>query len=102
MLLGTVLTRASSLPVIVIGIAVLTVGFFGAHSVASASVSARAQTGKAQASSLYLFMYYTGSCVVGSLGGVFWNLGGWSGMTWMTGSLLLIAILISLWLRAEA
>jgi YNFM family putative membrane transporter len=101
MLLGTMLTRAGSLPVIVTGIAVLTVGFFGAHSVASASVSARVQTGKAQASSLYLFMYYAGSCVVGSLGGVFWNLGGWSGMTWMTGSLLSVAILIALRLRAR-
>jgi len=100
MLLGTLLTRADSLPVIVIGIAILTVGFFGSHSVASASVSARARTGKAQASSLYLFAYYAGSCVVGSLGGVFWSLGGWSGMTWMTGSLLLVAILVSLWLRA--
>jgi YNFM family putative membrane transporter len=100
MLLGTLLTRADSMPVIVLGIAVLTVGFFGSHSVASASVSARAQTGKAQASSLYLFAYYAGSCVVGSLGGVFWHLGGWSGMTWMTGSLLLVAILVSLWLRA--
>jgi YNFM family putative membrane transporter len=100
MLLGTLLTRADSVPVIVIGIAILTVGFFGSHSVASASVSARAQTGKAQASSLYLFAYYAGSCVVGSLGGVFWNLGGWTGMTWMTGSLLLVAILVSFWLRA--
>jgi YNFM family putative membrane transporter len=47
-------------------------------------------------------MYYAGSCVVGSLGGVFWNLGGWSAMTWMTGTLLALAIFIALWLRARS
>ncbi|CAB3770104.1 MFS transporter [Paraburkholderia humisilvae] len=102
MLLGTVLTRASSLPVIIVGIAVLTVGFFGSHSVASAWVGARAPVGKAQASSMYLFAYYAGSSVVGSLGGVFWSAGGWSGVTWMTGSLLVVAIVIALRLRATA
>jgi MFS transporter, YNFM family, putative membrane transport protein len=102
MLLGTALARASSLPVIVIGIAVLTIGFFGSHSVVSAWVGARAQVGKAQASSMYLFAYYAGSSVVGSLGGVFWSLGGWSGVTWMTGSLLVVSIAIAVRLRAAA
>jgi YNFM family putative membrane transporter len=101
MLAGTVLTRAGSLPVVVIGIAVLTIGFFGSHSVASASVSSRAQTSRAQASSMYLFSYYAGSSVVGSLGGVFWSIDGWSGVTWMTGSLLLAAIVIALWPPGE-
>jgi YNFM family putative membrane transporter len=101
MLIGTMLTRAGSLPVIVIGIAVLTIGFFGSHSVASASVSGRSLTSKAQASSMYLFSYYAGSSVVGSLGGVFWSFGGWSGLTWMTGSLLLAAIVIALWQRVK-
>jgi YNFM family putative membrane transporter len=101
MLIGTMLTRAGSLPVIVVGIAVLTIGFFGSHSVASASVSGRSLTSKAQASSVYLFSYYAGSSVVGSLGGVFWSFGGWSGLTWMTGSLLLAAIVIALWQRVK-
>ncbi|MBO0711373.1 MAG: hypothetical protein J2P47_08890 [Acetobacteraceae bacterium] len=34
-----------------------------------------ARTGRAQASSLYLFAYYLGSSVVGSVGGLFWNQG---------------------------
>ncbi|WP_118184336.1 MFS transporter [Paraburkholderia phosphatilytica] len=99
MLLGTVLTRASSLPVVIGGITVLTVGFFGSHSVVSAWVGARAQTGKAQASAMYLFAYYVGSSVVGSLGGVFWSVGRWSGVTSMTGVLLLVAIAIAVRLR---
>ncbi len=100
MLLGTALTRASSLPVIIGGIAVLTVGFFGSHSVASAWIGAHARSSKAQASSMYLFAYYLGSSVVGSVGGVFWSFRGWSGVTTMTGSLLVIAIAVAFRLRA--
>jgi YNFM family putative membrane transporter len=98
MLVGTVLTLSAHLWLIVLGVAVLTVGFFGTHSVASAWVGARAQTGKAQASSLYLFAYYLGSSVVGSLGGVFWKLRGWPGVVAMASALLLVAVAIALWL----
>jgi YNFM family putative membrane transporter len=74
MLAGMIMTLSGQLWVIVIGIAVLTLGFFGGHSVASGWVGAQARTNKAQASSLYLFAYYLGSSIVGSLGGVFWKL----------------------------
>jgi MFS transporter, YNFM family, putative membrane transport protein len=84
--------------VIIVGVAVLTIGFFGTHSIASAWVGARAQISKAQASSLYLFAYYLGSSVVGSLGGVFWHLYGWHGVTAMTSALLILGVAIALWL----
>jgi len=80
---------------IVAGIAVLTVGFFGAHSMVSAWVGARAKMGKAQASSLYLFTYYMGSSVVGSLGGLFWTWDGWFGVAAMTGLLVAAGIAIA-------
>lgn len=98
MLAGTAMTLSDRLWLIVAGVAVLTIGFFGTHSVASAWVGALARTSKAQASSLYLFAYYLGSGVVGSLGGVFWNLLGWSGVVCMTSGLLLLALAIALWL----
>lgn len=98
MLAGTVMTLSASLWLIVVGVAVLTIGFFGTHSVASAWVGARAQTSRAQASSLYLFAYYMGSSVVGSLGGVFWHLRGWPGVVSMTSALLILALAIALWL----
>jgi YNFM family putative membrane transporter len=101
MLLGTVLTCAGSLWVIVTGIAVLTVGFFSAHTTVSSWVGALAKVGRAQASSLYLFAYYLGSSVVGSLGGVFWSHGGWWGVTGMTGVLLVMAVSIAWRLRAR-
>jgi YNFM family putative membrane transporter len=96
MLAGVLLTLLSSLALIVTGIAVLTVGFFGAHSVASSWVGLRARHSKAQASALYLFFYYVGSSVVGSCGGLFWAASGWNGVVEFTTALLILAFLISL------
>ena len=96
MLAGIGLTLSGRLVPIVLGIAVLTVGFFGGHSIASATVGARAAQGKAQASSLYLFSYYAGSSLVGTLGGLCWNAAGWPGVAAMTGGLVVLAFLIAI------
>ncbi len=98
MLAGTVLTLAYTVWVIVLGMALLTFGFFGGHSIASAWVGARAQQGKAQAASLYLFSYYLGSSVVGSLGGLAWASHGWPGVIALNTTLLTAALLIAAWL----
>jgi YNFM family putative membrane transporter len=66
---------------VVIGIGVVTIGFFGAHSIASAWVGRRASGRRGQAAALYLFFYYLGSSVLGSAGGVAWTAAGWSGVT---------------------
>ena len=95
-LAGLLLTLMRPLPVIIAGIAVLTVGYFGAHSIASSWVGLRARHSKAQASALYLFFYYVGSSVAGSCGGLFWSAAGWRGVVEFTGSLVVLALLISL------
>jgi YNFM family putative membrane transporter len=95
MLVGTALTEARSVILIILGVIVVTFGFFGAHSIASGWVSARARHAKAQASSLYLFFYYLGSSVVGTTGGVFMGHFGWTGVTVMTGTLILIGLFLS-------
>src|SRR5699024_9044487 len=69
MLVGAALTLSPLLWCKVIGLAMFTFGFFGSHSVASGWVGKKAKTAKAQASSLYLFFYYLGSSVSGTLGG---------------------------------
>jgi len=74
---GVLLTLPASLPLIVVGLIVLTAGFFAAHSVASGWVGGRAPVAPAQASALYLCLYYVGSSVAGSVGGVFYAHGGW-------------------------
>lgn len=88
---GVLLTLLTPLAAIVTGIVVFTIGFFGAHAVASAWVGARAATARAQASSLYLLAYYLGSSVSGTGGGFIWSLWGWSGVVAMVLALLGIA-----------
>ena len=93
---GVALTLSTSLGVVIVGVALLTFGFFGAHSIASAWVGRRARRAKAQAAALYLFLYYVGSSVIGSLGGVFWQRHGWEGVVTLVSVLLGAALIISL------
>jgi len=48
---------------------------------------------KAQASSLYLFFYYLGSSISGTVGGFFWLHFGWGGITALITTLLLLAFI---------
>jgi len=89
---GTLLTLSTAIPWIVSGVGLFTCGFFGVHTIASSWVGRRAGTAKAQAASLYLFFYYLGSSISGTLGGVFWVRHGWTGITIMISILLLLAL----------
>ncbi|SDT58152.1 MFS transporter, YNFM family, putative membrane transport protein [Pseudomonas sp. Z003-0.4C(8344-21)] len=96
MFVGLALTMFAPLLLIIVGMLIFTFGFFGAHSVASSWIGRRATKAKGQASSLYLFSYYAGSSIAGTAGGVFWHLGGWSGIGLFIGVLLLIALGVAL------
>jgi MFS transporter, YNFM family, putative membrane transport protein len=93
---GVALTLPASLWLIVAGLVVLTIGFFAAHTVASGWVSARARVAPAQASALYLCLYYIGSSVAGSAGGVFWSRGGWTAVVLFAIALLAVALVSAL------
>jgi YNFM family putative membrane transporter len=93
---GVALTLPGSLAVIVAGLVVMTAGFFAAHSVASGWVGARAPVAPAQASALYLCLYYLGSSVAGSAGGLFWSRGGWPAVTLFAVALLVVALAAAL------
>jgi YNFM family putative membrane transporter len=97
---GVALLALDPLPVIVLGVALLTLGFFAAHSVASSWVGRRAQVAHAQASALYLIGYYAGSSLFGPLGGLAWSAGRWPGVTALATLLLATAFAVSLRLRA--
>ena len=99
MLAGAIVTLNGLLTLKIIGITVFTFGFFAAHSIASGWVSKRASHDKAQASSLYLFFYYFGSSVGGTVGGVFWMKYGWMGVIVMIALFLFIACVLSLLLK---
>lgn len=102
MLSGVVLTVFSPLPIIFIGMLLFSAGFFAAHSVASGWIGPRAKRAKGQASSLYLFSYYLGSSLAGTLGGVFWHQFGWTGVASFIGSLLVISLLVGTRLHHRA
>jgi len=102
MLCGLLLTLSSWLPLILLGVAVCTYGFFATHSVASSWVGRRASSNKALASALYLFFYYLGSSVVGSATGVMWGRAGWPGVVAVLSGALVLALLIALRLRMLA
>ncbi|MFF5816696.1 MFS transporter [Lysinibacillus capsici] len=99
MLAGAIVTLNGLLTLKIIGITVFTFGFFAAHSIASGWVSKRASHDKAQASSLYLFFYYFGSSVGGTVGGIFWMKYGWMGVIVMIALFLFIACVLSFLLK---
>ncbi|WP_244185108.1 MFS transporter [Sphingomonas aurantiaca] len=99
LIVGVALTAMTPLALVIAGIAVVTIGFFGAHSIASAWVGRRAQAARGQAAAFYLFFYYMGSSVLGSAGGVAWTHAGWPGVTAFCLVLGVAALVIGLVLR---
>lgn len=95
MLLGVAALSVPWLPSIVLGLALLTGGFFGAHAVASGQVGQRANGAKAQAASLYLCAYYLGSGVLGYAGGALWQYAGWFALMGGVAVAVLIAAAIA-------
>ncbi|MFQ3786807.1 MFS transporter [Halomonas sp. A29] len=95
---GTLITLSNSLAWIIAGLAVNSVGFFLAHSMASSWVSRQAQRARGSASALYLVFYYLGA----SLGSLwlepFWQRGGWFGIAIGSWLLLGVTLGIALWL----
>ncbi len=95
MLAGMLLTLSPALPVVFIGIALVTTGFFVGHAVASASVGPLAGANKGHAASLYLLFYYLGSSVLGSIAGWFWQHGGWNAVVALTAALALLGLALA-------
>ncbi len=101
-LLGLLVTLGEPLWLVVAGLAVFSAGFFAVHGVASGWVALRAGRlggGSGQAAAFYLFCYYLGSSVFGSVAGVAWAARGWSGVVTETGILLVLMSVLSLALR---
>lgn len=95
MFLGTALTWLPWMSTIILGVGLITFGFFAAHAVASSWAGHLAAGRQAQAASLYIVCYYIGASVTGTLAGVFWTTYGWTGVVGLalaqTGLALLVA-----------
>lgn len=102
-LAGALVTLPDALPLVLLGVLGVTVGFFAAHSVASGFVGRRAAllpgASPARASALYVLGYYAGSSIGGVLGGVAFDLGGWPALVGHVVALLLAALVLALHLR---
>jgi YNFM family putative membrane transporter len=97
---GVGLTLLPGLASMILGIILLTIGFFAGHAVASGWVGRLAAGTKGHASSLYLLAYYMGSSIIGSAGGWFWAEGGWPAVAGFTLTVQAVALLASLRLRS--
>ncbi|WP_328319257.1 MFS transporter [Streptomyces sp. NBC_00388] len=86
---GLLLSLSDTLAAVLLGLVLITAGFFAGHAVASSSVSRTAKKGRAQASALYQSAYYLGSSAGGALGAAAFHAGGWAG----TVALGLLAVL---------
>lgn len=98
MMAGVALTLAPPLVLFIIGMGLLTYGFFAAHSTASAWVGRRAGHAKGAASALYLLCYYAGSSLAGWAGGIFWARSGWAGVVGFDLVLFGLGLAVALWL----
>ncbi|MET0329380.1 MAG: MFS transporter [Luteimonas sp.] len=101
-MLGVALTLASTLWLIVLGVVVLTIGFFVAHASASTWVGRLGGAHRSHAASLYLLSYYFGSSMVGAGSGWFWAHGGWTALATLALGLLGVALFAALHLRRHA
>lgn len=99
---GCLLTLPAWLPAVAVGVVVFTVGFFGAHTTASAWVGVFALRARAQAASLYLFFYYLGSSISGTGGGFVYSLGGWPAVVGLILVLVTAAVPVTMWLARWA
>ncbi|WP_371497450.1 MFS transporter [Kitasatospora sp. NBC_00374] len=76
---GLLLSLGGSLLCALLGLALITAGFFIGHATASSSVGRTAGHGRAQASALYLIAYYLGNSLGGTIGADAYHAAGWSG-----------------------
>ncbi|MFC9465521.1 MFS transporter [Streptomyces coelicoflavus] len=90
---GLLLSLAPTLPLVLLGLVLITAGFFAGHAVASSAVGKTAQHGRAQASALYQSAYYVGSSAGSTAGAVAFHSGGWAG-TVAVGVLAVLGVVV--------
>jgi YNFM family putative membrane transporter len=76
---GLLVSLSDSLALVLLGLVLITAGFFAGHAAASSAVSHTAKEGRAQASALYQSAYYVGSSAGSTLGAIAFHAGGWFG-----------------------
>jgi YNFM family putative membrane transporter len=96
---GLCITAATPLALVIVGLCVLTVGFFAGYSASSGWVGHRATDESAAATATFMLSCYAGSSVAGVLAGLAWSAAKWPGVIVLSGTLLVVALIVSLSLR---
>ncbi|MCL1838483.1 MAG: MFS transporter [Propionibacteriaceae bacterium] len=96
---GLAILQTTTVPTIMIGLAIGIISFVGIHALLTAWVVDRAQrqgSGTAQASSAYLLTFYLGSTVIGIVATHQWDVAGWNGVALLAFILIGIAAVATL------
>jgi MFS transporter, YNFM family, putative membrane transport protein len=93
---GVLLTLAHSLPVVIVGLAMLSSGVFVAQTASQSHLRVAAPAGaRVTAAGLYLTCYYLGGTAAGVVPGAFWALGKWPACVAFIVAMQLIAFTIA-------
>ena len=87
---GILLTLAPSLPVIVLGLFMITGSGFYVQVCCQSFVATNAGGGNSSAVGLYVTSFYIGGSFGGLIPGLLWNSTGWPGVVWLIVAMLLI------------
>jgi YNFM family putative membrane transporter len=94
---GVLLTLAPSLPIVIIGLTLLSSGVFIAQTASQSHLRVAAPPGaRVTAAGLYLTCYYLGGTAAGVVPGAFWALGKWPACVGFIVAMQLIALAIAL------
>ena len=96
LLTGVGLMIFDSLVLTLMGLGLLTLAFFAAHTMASRIVAIHGSTNRSTASSLYWLFYYTGSGILGSISGYMLHESNWTTYIISLMTVVFIAFLLSI------
>ncbi len=95
MWLGLWAVAAGWLWLALVGLFVFTASFFAMHSTASSWIGVIATENRAEASSMYLFCYYTGSSLIGGASGWAFSALPWTGFIAVLTAVLFVAVAVA-------
>jgi len=94
---GVLLTLVASLPVVILGLTMLSSGVFVAQTASQSHLRVAAPAGaRVTAAGLYLTFYYLGGTAAGVVPGIFWRLGKWPACVGFIVAMQIVALSIAL------
>ena len=96
-IVGVLLTLMHSLPVVIVGLAMLSSGVFVAQTASQSHLRVAAPPGaRVTAAGIYITCYYLGGTAAGVVPGAFWALGKWPACVAFIAAMQLVALTIAL------